>query len=101
MAARGNPVQYPRLSLNRLPATGGVGTVVVPLLAAAKAWVVATATSADADILRGLGAEEIIGYAHVEYSRASTSSGYPPPARSSSRVKRAAIDMAARLAAEK
>jgi NADPH:quinone reductase-like Zn-dependent oxidoreductase len=44
-------------------ATGGVGTAVVPLLAAAKARVIATATAADADILRGLGAEEIIGYA--------------------------------------
>jgi NADPH:quinone reductase-like Zn-dependent oxidoreductase len=42
-------------------ATGGVGTTVVPLLAAAKARVIATATTADADVLRGLGAE-VIGY---------------------------------------
>jgi NADPH:quinone reductase-like Zn-dependent oxidoreductase len=40
---------------------------VVPLLAAAKARVIATATTADADILRGLGADEIIGYAEAEY----------------------------------
>jgi NADPH:quinone reductase-like Zn-dependent oxidoreductase len=45
-------------------ATGGVGTTVVPLLAAAKARVIATATAADADVVRGLGADEIIGYAN-------------------------------------
>jgi NADPH:quinone reductase-like Zn-dependent oxidoreductase len=43
-------------------ATGGVGTTLVPLLAAAKARVIATATTADAEILRGLGAETTIGY---------------------------------------
>jgi NADPH:quinone reductase-like Zn-dependent oxidoreductase len=42
-------------------ATGGVGTTVVPLLAATKARVIATATAADADVLRDLGAE-VIGY---------------------------------------
>lgn len=51
-------------------ATGGVGTAVVPLLAAAKARVIATATTADADILRSLGADEIIGYAAAEYPSA-------------------------------
>ncbi len=44
-------------------ATGGVGTAVVPLLAAAKARVIATATSADAELVRELGADETIGYA--------------------------------------
>ena len=48
-------------------ATGGVGTAVVPLLAGAKARVIATATAADADILRDLGADETIGYAESEY----------------------------------
>lgn len=48
-------------------ATGGVGTAVIPLLAAAKARVIATATPADADILRDLGATEIIGYSPAEY----------------------------------
>ncbi len=48
-------------------ATGGVGTAVVPLLAAAEARVIATATPADADILRGLGADETIGYPEAEY----------------------------------
>ena len=48
-------------------ATGGVGTAVVPLLAAAKAHIVATATPADAGILRTLGADTIIGYAETEY----------------------------------
>ncbi|QDY11266.1 NADP-dependent oxidoreductase [Micromonospora sp. HM134] len=48
-------------------ATGGVGTAVIPLLAAAKARVIATATDADADILRGLGADQTIGYAEAEY----------------------------------
>ncbi|MFI6760038.1 NADP-dependent oxidoreductase [Micromonospora sp. NPDC050417] len=48
-------------------ATGGVGTAVVPLLARAGARVIATATAADADILRALGAEETIGYAESEY----------------------------------
>jgi NADPH:quinone reductase-like Zn-dependent oxidoreductase len=48
-------------------ATGGVGTAVVPLLAAAKARVIATATATDAHTLRALGAEETIGYAESEY----------------------------------
>jgi NADPH:quinone reductase-like Zn-dependent oxidoreductase len=48
-------------------ATGGVGTAVVPLLARAKARVAATATAADADLLRALGADETIGYAESEY----------------------------------
>ncbi|GIG87180.1 NADP-dependent oxidoreductase [Plantactinospora endophytica] len=48
-------------------ATGGVGTAVLPLLARAGARVVATATDADADLLRTLGADEIIGYAESTY----------------------------------
>ena len=48
-------------------ATGGVGTAVVPLLAAAGARVIATGTPADADILRSLGAAEVIGYAEADY----------------------------------
>jgi NADPH:quinone reductase-like Zn-dependent oxidoreductase len=48
-------------------ATGGVGTAVIPLLAAGKARVIATATAADADLLRSLGARETIGYAESEY----------------------------------
>lgn len=43
-------------------ATGGVGTAVVALLAATKAHVIATATPADAAIVRGLGAADTIGY---------------------------------------
>ncbi|HYN95301.1 MAG TPA: NADP-dependent oxidoreductase [Pilimelia sp.] len=48
-------------------ATGGVGTAVIPLLAGAKARVTATATAADVDILRALGADQTIGYAETEY----------------------------------
>lgn len=48
-------------------ATGGVGTAVIPLLAAAKARVVATATPADVHLLRDLGAQETIGYSESEY----------------------------------
>ncbi|WP_326561163.1 NADP-dependent oxidoreductase [Micromonospora sp. NBC_01796] len=48
-------------------ATGGVGTAVLPLLAAAKAQVIATSTTADAPTLRALGATETIGYAEAEY----------------------------------
>jgi NADPH:quinone reductase-like Zn-dependent oxidoreductase len=48
-------------------ATGGVGTAVIPLLAAAKARVVATATVTDADLLRDLGAHETIGYPESGY----------------------------------
>jgi NADPH:quinone reductase-like Zn-dependent oxidoreductase len=48
-------------------ATGGVGTAVVPLLAAGGARVIATSTAADADILRDLGAAEVIGYAETDY----------------------------------
>lgn len=48
-------------------ATGGVGTALVPLLAAAGARVIATATAADAGLLRGLGATEVIGYAEAGY----------------------------------
>lgn len=48
-------------------ATGGVGTAVIPLLAAANARVIATATTSDAGIIRDLGADETIGYAEAEY----------------------------------
>ncbi|MUN42832.1 NADP-dependent oxidoreductase [Actinomadura litoris] len=48
-------------------ATGGVGTALVPVLAAAGVRVIATATDDDADVLRDLGAEEIIGYAEPDY----------------------------------
>jgi NADPH:quinone reductase-like Zn-dependent oxidoreductase len=48
-------------------ATGGVGTAVIPLLAAAGARVIATATPADAGLLRDLGAEQAIGYAERGY----------------------------------
>lgn len=48
-------------------ATGGVGTAVLPLIAQAGARVIATATDADADVLRGLGAHEIIGYDQAGY----------------------------------
>jgi NADPH:quinone reductase-like Zn-dependent oxidoreductase len=43
-------------------ATGGVGTTLVPVLAAAGATVIATATAQDAGLVRDLGATEIIGY---------------------------------------
>ncbi len=43
-------------------ATGGVGTALVPLLAAAGVRVVATATAADAALLSGLGAAAAVGY---------------------------------------
>ncbi|NUR57470.1 MAG: NADP-dependent oxidoreductase [Catenulispora sp.] len=48
-------------------ATGGVGTALIPLLAAAKTHVIATATDADADTLRHLGAAEIIEYREPGY----------------------------------
>lgn len=48
-------------------ATGGVGTAVLPLLAAAGAHVIATATDADAEVVRGLGAKEVIGYQQADY----------------------------------
>jgi NADPH:quinone reductase-like Zn-dependent oxidoreductase len=48
-------------------ATGGVGAALVPLLAAARTHVIATATAADAGVLRGLGAEEVIGYRERDY----------------------------------
>jgi NADPH:quinone reductase-like Zn-dependent oxidoreductase len=43
-------------------ATGGVGTTLLPLLAAAGAHVTATARPADADLVRSLGATEAIDY---------------------------------------
>jgi NADPH:quinone reductase-like Zn-dependent oxidoreductase len=43
-------------------ATGGVGTTILPLLAAAGARVIATATPADAELVTSLGATETIGY---------------------------------------
>ncbi|MGY0230994.1 NADP-dependent oxidoreductase [Longispora urticae] len=43
-------------------ATGGVGTTVLPLLAAAGARVLATATPDDGDLLRDLGATEVLDY---------------------------------------
>ncbi|MFC5188139.1 NADP-dependent oxidoreductase [Actinomadura harenae] len=48
-------------------ASGGVGTALIPLLAAAKAHVTATATDVDAELLRRLGAAEIIGYQEADY----------------------------------
>jgi len=48
-------------------ATGGVGTALIPLLAAAQARVIATATAADASLLRGLGSAQVIGYAEAGY----------------------------------
>lgn len=48
-------------------ATGGVGTTLVPPLAAAKARVIATATAADDGILRALGADDTVGYAESGY----------------------------------
>jgi NADPH:quinone reductase-like Zn-dependent oxidoreductase len=48
-------------------ATGGVGTAVLPLLAATGARVIATATAADDGMLRALGAAETIGYAESRY----------------------------------
>jgi NADPH:quinone reductase-like Zn-dependent oxidoreductase len=48
-------------------ATGGVGTALIPLLAAAQARVTATATDADAGLLRDLGAAQVIGYAEAGY----------------------------------
>ena len=47
-------------------ATGGVGTVLLPLLAAAGAHVIATATAADADLISRLGAAEIVDYRESE-----------------------------------
>lgn len=47
---------------------GGVGTVLIPLLAKANARVIATArTTADAEALRGLGVAETVGYDPAEY----------------------------------
>ncbi|UWE07555.1 NADP-dependent oxidoreductase [Actinacidiphila bryophytorum] len=43
-------------------ATGGVGTTVLPLLAAAGTRVIATATASDATLVRQLGASEVIDY---------------------------------------
>ncbi|MEV8513654.1 NADP-dependent oxidoreductase [Dactylosporangium sp. NPDC051484] len=43
-------------------ATGGVGTALLPVLATAGAHVVATAREADADLVRSLGASEVVGY---------------------------------------
>ncbi|MGW6562471.1 NADP-dependent oxidoreductase [Streptomyces hydrogenans] len=48
-------------------ATGGVGTAVLSLLATTGAHVTATATPADADVLRDLGADDTIGYAPEGY----------------------------------
>ena len=50
-------------------ATGGVGTALLPLLAAAGAHVTATATdtATDREVVRGLGAKEVIGYQESDY----------------------------------
>ncbi|MET8001619.1 NADP-dependent oxidoreductase [Nonomuraea glycinis] len=48
-------------------ASGGVGMAVVPLVAAAGARVIATGATADADVLRDLGADEVIGYDEAGY----------------------------------
>ena len=56
-------------------ATGGVGTALFPLLAATGAYVIATATEADKDVVRALGASEIIGYQEAEYPSGSRAGG--------------------------
>ncbi|WP_436528184.1 NADP-dependent oxidoreductase [Actinoplanes sp. HUAS TT8] len=43
-------------------ASGGMGTVLIPLLSAAKATVVATGRPEDASVLLGLGASEVVEY---------------------------------------
>ncbi|GHF76208.1 NADPH:quinone reductase-like Zn-dependent oxidoreductase [Amycolatopsis bartoniae] len=48
-------------------ATGGVGTALVPLLAAAGARVVATGAATDHTVLRELGADEVLGYDAAGY----------------------------------
>jgi NADPH:quinone reductase-like Zn-dependent oxidoreductase len=48
-------------------ASGGVGTALVPLLAAAGARVVATGAATDHAVLRELGADEVIGYDAAGY----------------------------------
>lgn len=48
-------------------ATGGVGTALLPLLAAAGATVVATGAATDHAVLRELGADEVIGYDAAGY----------------------------------
>lgn len=50
-----------------LGATGGVGTTLLPWLAAAGALVIATGTDADAGVLRALGAAEVVGYQEADY----------------------------------
>jgi NADPH:quinone reductase-like Zn-dependent oxidoreductase len=47
-------------------ATGGVGSAVVPLLARAKAHVIATARADDEDYVRGLGADEVIDHSATD-----------------------------------
>jgi NADPH:quinone reductase-like Zn-dependent oxidoreductase len=65
-AARAADVQ-PGERVLLVGATGGVGTALLPLLAAAQAHVIATATDADADVVRDLGAQEVIGYQEADY----------------------------------
>ncbi|SFK85258.1 NADPH:quinone reductase [Amycolatopsis sacchari] len=48
-------------------ASGGVGTALLPLLAAAGAHVVATGAAGDHAVLRELGADEVIGYDAAGY----------------------------------
>ncbi|MCP2164597.1 NADP-dependent oxidoreductase [Goodfellowiella coeruleoviolacea] len=48
-------------------ASGGVGTALLPLLAAAGARIVATGAATDHAVLRELGADEVIGYDAANY----------------------------------
>ncbi|MEV7469251.1 NADP-dependent oxidoreductase [Streptomyces kronopolitis] len=57
-------------------ATGGVGSVVVPLLAAAQAHVIATAGAADEEHVRRLGADEVIDHLTTDLA-AEMSRRYP------------------------
>ncbi|MEY9926203.1 NADPH:quinone reductase-like Zn-dependent oxidoreductase [Catenulispora sp. GP43] len=65
-AARAADVQ-PGERVLVIGATGGVGTALLPVLAAAQAQVIVTATDADADVVRGLGATQVIGYEQAGY----------------------------------
>jgi NADPH:quinone reductase-like Zn-dependent oxidoreductase len=56
----------PGESVLAIGATGGVGTAVLPLLAASGARVIATATEADSALIRRLGASEVIDYRRTD-----------------------------------
>lgn len=70
-------------------ATGGVGTALVPLLAATGVKIIATATAEDAELMRDLGAADTIGYTDAYPDNVDTAFNLAVPGDQMARIAQA------------